>query len=181
MLQTACSLNATQRADSHRVPVLAGNDDTSLVLGMRPNLVGAPLTHDTPTRIDERLPHVLVLLRHEHDRSHRLRWNSRSATPALLAHKPASRKPRPADSCQWRRLESNPRNVPGVRSNRVASGPLTSLPSKERASSLAVEIAPCRLAALRRPGGINQAACVRRRAEQVSRLLPGGVETHGRP
>jgi hypothetical protein len=57
---------------------------------MRPNLVGARLTHDTPARIDECLPHVLVLLRHEHDRSHRLRWNSQSAAPARLAHEPAA-------------------------------------------------------------------------------------------
>jgi hypothetical protein len=38
-----------------------------------------------------------------------------------------------------------------------------------------------RLAALRRLGGIKQAAYVRRRAERVSRLLPGGVESHRDP
>jgi hypothetical protein len=61
----------------------------------------------------------------------------------------------------------------------VGSSQQRSFGQQRRASS-AVEMTFIYLAALRRLSGIKQTAFVRQRAEQVSRLLSGGVESHGR-
>jgi len=71
VLQAACTSNATQRSRGDGVAVFAGDHDPILTIRPCPHLVRSTLAHNIPTRIDRRLPDLLVLPCHRLDRRQR--------------------------------------------------------------------------------------------------------------
>jgi hypothetical protein len=66
MLHPGRPTDATERSNGHGIAIPSGHDNPLNVIGVRPDLVGAALSYDSPARLGERLPDVLIFLWHRY-------------------------------------------------------------------------------------------------------------------